>query len=80
MASLALAASIMFLVVLIIGPASYIISSFINLPKWIIYILAIINILIGLWWLLLPLPVIRYIGLVDIYIGWRLCDKGEKKK
>lgn len=76
MASLALAASIMFLIVLIIGPASYIISTFIKLPKWMIYTLAVTNILVGLWWLLLPLPAIRYIGLVDIYIGWRLCDKG----
>jgi hypothetical protein len=45
-----------------------------------IYILAIMNIAIGLWWLLLPLPNIRYIGLIDIVIGWKLCNAGDRKK
>jgi hypothetical protein len=80
MAGLALFASLMFLLVLIIGPVSYCISLCVDLPKWIIYILALINILIGLWWLLLPLPAIRYIGFIDIYMGWILCRNGDKKK
>ena len=79
MFSLAILASIIFLVVLFIGPLSYLLTKIVNLPNIIIYILAIINIAIGLWWLLLPIPNIRYIGLIDIVIGWKLCSIGDKK-
>jgi hypothetical protein len=79
MASLALLVSAMFIVVLLVGPLSYLLTKIINLPSWIIYLLAIANIGIGLWWLLLPIPNIRFIGLIDILIGWKLCVIGDKK-
>ena len=80
MASLALFASLAFIVVLLIGPVSYLLSKIPYIPTWVIYCLAITNILIGLWWLLLPILNIRYIGLIDILIGWKLCAVGDKKK
>jgi hypothetical protein len=80
MFSLAIIASLTFIVVFLIGPVSYLLSKIPYIPTWIIYFLAITNIAIGLWWLLLPLPNIRYIGLIDIVIGWKLCNAGDKKK
>jgi hypothetical protein len=79
MFSLAILASVAFLLVLLVGPLSYLLTKIINLPSWIIYLLAIANIGIGLWWLLLPIPNIRFIGLIDILIGWKLCGIGDKK-
>lgn len=79
MFSLAILASITFIVVLLVGPLSYLLTKIIDLPSWIIYLLAIANIGIGLWWLLLPIPNIRFIGLIDILIGWKLCVIGDKK-
>jgi hypothetical protein len=80
MFSLAIIASLTFIVVLFIGPVSYFLCKLPYMPSWMIYILAIMNIAIGLWWLLLPLPNIRYIGLIDIVIGWKLCNAGDRKK
>lgn len=79
MAILALLASATFIVVLLLGPLSYLLAKNISLPSWIIYLLAIANISIGLWWLLLPIANIRYIGLIDILVGWKLCVIGDKK-
>lgn len=80
MASLALFASLAFIVVLLIGPVSYLLSKIPYIPTWVIYFLAITNIVVGLWWLLLPIPNIRFIGLIDLLIGWKLCGVGDKKK
>lgn len=80
MAGLAIIASITFLIVILIGPLSYIIYKIFSIPSWLLYFLAITNIAIGLWWLLLPIPNIRYIGLMDIFIGWKLCSAGDRKK
>jgi hypothetical protein len=70
MASLALLVAIMFVSVLLIGPLCYIISLFEWMPKLIIYPLSAVTICIGLWWLFLPVPNIRYMGLVPIYLGY----------
>lgn len=80
MASLAILVSLTFIFVVLIGPVSYFLCKLPYMPSWMIYGLAILNIAIGLWWLLLPLPNIRYIGLIDIIIGWKLCSVGDKKK
>jgi cytochrome c biogenesis protein CcdA len=79
MASLALFASLVFLIVVFIAPVSYLISLCVSVPRWLIYVLAIINVIIGLWWFFLPLPAIRYVGLINVYIGWILCGKGDKR-
>jgi hypothetical protein len=79
MFSLVILVSLYFMVVICIGPLSYVITKLVSLPLWVIYTLAIINIAIGLWWLLLPIPNIRYIGLIDILVGWKLCSDGDKK-
>ena len=79
MGGLTILVSAIFVVVLLVGPLSYLLTKIISPPSWIIYLLAIISIGIGLWWLLLPIPNIRYVGLIDILIGWKLCGSGDKK-
>jgi len=80
MAGLALLVSLIFIVVLIIGPLSYLLSLFDWMPKLIVWLLGLSCIFIGVWWFLLPIPAIRYYGLVDIFIGLKIVlDNGKKK-
>jgi hypothetical protein len=79
MASLALAASIVFLGVLIIGPITYILSLFHWIPDLLILIIALLCIAVGIWWLLLPIPFIKYYGLVDIFCGYKAIAITQKK-
>lgn len=78
MASLAFIAGLMFLLVLVAGPLCYIISSFRWMPKFFIWIMGITTILIGVWWFLLPISMIRYIGIIDIYLGIISIQKGSR--
>lgn len=68
MASLALAASLVVLATLLIGPISYLISR-LHFPDFIVYILSLLSILNGLWFISIALP-IWYIGLIPIYFGY----------
>lgn len=72
MASLALMAGLMFCVVLLFGPVSYLISLFRWMPNFIIYSLGLLSIIIGVWWMLLPIPAIKYYGLIDIFLGYKI--------
>jgi hypothetical protein len=78
MASLALVVSLLFLLVLLIGPTVYILSLFHWMPNVLIYLLGIMCVLIGIWWVSLPLPMIRYYGLVDIIIGYKVIANRRK--
>ena len=80
MASLALLVSFIFLIVILLGPVSYLISLCQDIPVWIIWFLGLSNIVVGIWWFLLPLPAIRYIGLMDVWIGVKLLLKPNKKE
>lgn len=72
MASLALIVSLIFLSVLIIGPLSYLISCFSWMPKLIVWLLAILTIIIGLWSIFIPVPLFRILGLMDLAIGLKI--------
>lgn len=78
MASLALAASLVFLVTLFIGPLAYL-SSRLNLPSLIVYILSTLSIINGLWFCFIGLP-IWYIGLIPIYFGYVSIQRVRQKK
>lgn len=80
MASLALMAGIIFLIVLVIGPISYVLSLFSWMPKLIVWLLGLCCIFVGVWWFLLPIPAIRYYGLVDVFIGVKIVLNSSKKK
>lgn len=79
MASLALIVSLIFLSLIIIGPLSYIISSFDWVPKILKYLLAIICIVVGLWAIFIPVPLFKVLGLVNFSIGLKLTLGANKK-
>lgn len=70
MASLALLVSILLFGVLLSGPIVYCLSKIKIIPHIIIFLLSIITIMIGLWWLFIVPTPIRFIGLFSAYLGW----------
>jgi len=78
MASLALAASLIVLVTILIGPLAYL-TSRLNFPSFIVYILSALSIVSGLWFASLALPV-WYIGLIPIYFGYISIQRVNQKK
>ena len=68
MASLALAASLVVLSTILIGPFTYLLSR-LNSSKFIIYPLSILCIIQGLWFCSIGIP-IWYLGLVLIYFAY----------
>ncbi len=75
MASLALVVGLMFLFSIMSGPLSYLLSKFSWIPKVFVWILAILNIGIGVWWILLPIGFVKYIGLSNICFGILILQK-----
>lgn len=75
MASLALLASLVALSVIISGPLCWILSRISIIPNFIIYLLGIITIFIGVWFFLLPIAGIRWLGLVSAGLGWLAINK-----
>lgn len=70
MASLALMAGLIFLVVLFSGPLCFAISKIPFMPKWIIIVLGFLTIFIGACWTLLPIGPIRYVGIITGLLGF----------
>lgn len=69
MESLALIAGLMFVLMILIGPLCFLLSKINFIPKSIVWILSIISIAIGLWWIFLPIPAVKYLGLIPIFLG-----------
>ena len=80
MASLALIVSLMFLAALLIGPITYLISLFSWVPKLVIGIFSLICLFIGIYSLLVPVPLFRILGLIDIAIGLRVLLSKRKNE
>lgn len=80
MASLALLASLVVLMTILIGPLTYLLSR-LNFPSFIVYVLSILSIVNGLWFCCIGLP-IWYLGLIPIYLGYIsiMRTNHEKKK
>jgi len=70
-ASLAIIVAIIFLIVLLSGPAIYLIAKLNILPQFIIDILSVIIIFIGLWWIVIIPTFIRFIGLLTALLAWK---------
>jgi len=77
MASLALLVTIIFLITILIGPITYLLSK-IGFPSILIYLLSIINIIIGINFCLIATPV-WYLGLLPIYCGYISIRVARKK-
>jgi hypothetical protein len=80
MFSLALVVMFIFLSLLFIGPASYLLSSFVWMPSLIKWLLAISCIFVGGWACFIPVPLFRILGLLNIGIGIKIILDSSKKK
>jgi hypothetical protein len=79
MASLALIVTIIFFSVIIIGPLSYILSLFNWMPKFFVWIMGLLCILVGGMTFTLPVVFLKVLGLIDIAIGFKIIsDKSQK--
>lgn len=76
MASLALAASLVVLLTIFIGPIAYL-TARLHFPSFIVYLLSLLSILNGLWFISIALP-IWYLGLVPIYFGYISIQRARK--
>lgn len=75
MASLALLASLVVLSVILSGPLCFLLSSISIIPNIIIYLLGVFTMFIGVWFFLLPIAGIRWLGLVSAGLGWLAINK-----
>jgi len=80
MASLALLVTIIFLSVLIIGPMSYLLSLFDWMPKFVVWIMGLLCILVGGMTFTLPVVFLKVLGLIDIAIGFKIISDRQQKK
>jgi len=78
MASLALAASLVVLFTIFIGPLTYLIAR-LNFPSFLVYLLSTISIVNGFWFACIGLPV-WYIGLIPIYFAYISIQRVRQKK
>ena len=80
MASLALVVTLMFLGILFVGPIIYVVCLLPFLPKLLKQLLAIISIGLGIYWLFLPVSVMRLIGLLPVFCGLKILDNCKLKQ
>jgi hypothetical protein len=78
MASLALAAAVVFLFILFVGPITYVLAK-LGFPSIIIWPLGAFCIVSGIWFSI-TLPHIFYIGLIPVYFGYISVSRTNKKQ
>jgi hypothetical protein len=78
MASLALIASLVVLSTILVGPLAYLLSR-LNFPAFIVYVLSILSIINGIWFIAIGLP-IWYVGLVPIYFGYISIQRVNRRR
>lgn len=78
MASLALLVALMFLFVVLLGPATWLLSKSRFIPRFVIYIMGFLSIVIGIYWCFLPVNLLRFFGLLTAYLGWVAIDSKDK--
>ena len=78
MASLALLVSLMLLFVMLLGPATWLLSKSEYIPKELIRIMGLFSIGIGLYWFFLPVNFLRFFGLLTAYLGWLAIRSKER--
>lgn len=80
MASLALMVTLIILVVLLSGPAVYLICLVPFIPGVIKTILCVATVAVGFYWLMMPVGIMRALGLLPIFCGIKALDKRFKPK
>ena len=78
MASLALLVTLMLLFVVLLGPATWLLSKSVYVPKFIIWLMGIFSIVIGIYWFFLPVNFLRFFGLLTAYLGWLAIRSKER--
>jgi hypothetical protein len=78
MASLALLVTLMLLFVILLGPATWLLSKSEYIPKEIIWIMGLLSVGIGIYWFFLPVNFLRFFGLLTAYLGWLAIQSKEK--
>lgn len=78
MASLALLVSLMLLFVVLLGPATWLLSKSNYIPRFIIWIMGLLSIVIGIYWFFLPINFLRFFGLLTAYLGWLAIQSKER--
>jgi len=74
MASLALLVTLMIFGIFLFGPFIYFICLLPFLPIFFKKLLAVISIAVGIYWIFLPVSIMRFIGLLPIFCGWKILD------
>jgi hypothetical protein len=71
MTSLALLVSLIFLSIVLLGPATFLLSKSRFIPSFIIWIMGLFCIVLGIWWFFIfSLNIIGFFGLLTAYLGW----------
>lgn len=78
MASLALLVSLMLLFVVLLGPATWLLSKSNYIPRLVIWIMGLLSIGIGMYWFFLPVNFLRFFGLLTAYLGWVAIQSKER--
>jgi hypothetical protein len=78
MASLALLVTLMFLFVVLLGPATFLLSKSVYIPRFIIWILGLLSVGVGFYWFFLPVNFLKFFGLLTAYLGWLAIQSKER--
>lgn len=78
MASLALLVALIFMIVVLLGPATWLLSKSRFIPRFVIFIMGTLCILIGVWWFMMPTNILRFFGLLTAYLGWVAIQSKER--
>lgn len=78
MESLALIVGLMFLVVCLLGPATWLLSKSRFIPTFIIWIMGLVSIFVGMYWFFLPVNILKVFGLLTAYLGWVAIQSKER--
>jgi hypothetical protein len=78
MASLALLVTLMLLFVILLGPATWLLSKSVYIPRFIIWIMGLLSIIVGVYWFFLPVNILRFFGLLTAYLGWMAIQSKDR--
>ncbi len=79
MFSLALIVSIILFLLIVSGPFVFLLSKLDIVPNFIVYTLGIITILLGVWFVTVPVPIVRLTGVFSAALA-ALAISGRKQK
>lgn len=69
MESLALIVSLMFLVTILLGPATWLLSKSRFIPHFFIWLMGLVSIFVGIYWFFMPVNILKFFGLFTAYLG-----------